>query len=98
MSLEIKLSQSWLIIENEYSPSGVILVHRVKSKTSSKVREDRTFHPDVPRALNYYTRFVIAKKQDKVKTVRGYIDEYNEIFKDGVDKIEEAIKAQDTDK
>ena len=96
MALQIKLSPSWVIINNEYSPSGVILVHKVKSKTSSKVREDRTYHPDVPRALDYYARVVIAKKEKKVKSIRDYIDEFEVIFNEGVERVEEEIETQDT--
>lgn len=97
MSLEIKLSQSWWIVNNEHSTSGTILEHRTKSKSSSKVRVDRTYHGDLTGALKYYAKVAIANNDKKVKTIREYIDEYNKIFKDGVDKIEEAQQYFETD-
>lgn len=97
MSVEIKLSQTWYIINNEHSSSGVILEHRTKSKSSSKVRVDRTYHGDLTGALKYYTKTAIAKSDKKVKSVRNYIDEYNKIFKDGADKIEKVQQYFETD-
>ena len=97
MSLEIKLSQSWWIVNNEHSSSGVILEHRTKSKSSSKVHIDRTYHGGLAHALKYYAKNVIAKNDKKVKSVREYIDEYNKIFKDGVDKIEKMQQYFETD-
>lgn len=98
MSLEIKLSPSWVIINNDYSQSGVILLHKVRSKSSSKVREERTYHSDLAYALKYYAKVAIAKKEKKVKSIRDYIDEYEVIFNEGVERIEEAVEAQDTNK
>ncbi|AVH85642.1 hypothetical protein [Lactobacillus phage Maenad] len=97
MALEIKLSPSWVIINNDYSPSGVILLHKVRSKSSSKVREERTYHSDLAYALKYYAKNAIAKNDKKVKSIREYIDEYNKIFKDGVDKIEKMQQYFETD-
>ena len=97
MSLEVKLSRSWYIVNNEHSSSGVILEHRTKSKSSAKVRVDRTYHGGLAYALKYYAKVVIANNNEKVKTIREYIDEYNKIFKDGVDKIEEAQQYFETD-
>ena len=97
MSLEIKLSPSWFIVNNEHSTSGVILEHRTKSKSSSKVRIDRTYHGDLAGALKYYAKVAIANNDKKVKSIREYIDEYNNIFKDGVDKIEKAQQHFETD-
>lgn len=97
MSLEIKLSPSWYIVNNEHSSSGVILEHRTKSKSSAKVRVDRTYHGGLAHALKYYAKNSVAKNDKKVKSVREYIDEYNKIFKDGVDKIEEAQQYFETD-
>lgn len=98
MALEIKLSNSWHIVDNPYSSSGVILEHQIKSKTSSKVRIEKTYHQSVPRALDFYTRVVIAKKEKKVRAIRDYLDEFTAIYNEGVERIEEAIKTQDTDK
>jgi len=97
MSVEIKLSPSWFIVNNEHSSSGVILEHRTKSKSSSKVHIDRTYHGGLAHALKYYTKNTIAKNDKKVKSVREYIDEYNKIFKDGVDKIEKIQQYFETD-
>jgi len=97
MSVEIKLSTSWWIVNNEHSTSGVILEHRTKSKRSLKVRIDRTYHGDLAGALKYYAKLAIANNDKKVKSVREYIDEYNNIFKDGVDKIEKAQQHFETD-
>jgi len=97
MSVEIKLSPSWFIINNEHSTSGVILEHRTKSKSSSKVHVDRTYHGGLAHALKFYAKTAIAKNDKKVKSVREYIDEYNNIFKDGVDKIEKAQQHFETD-
>lgn len=97
MSIEIKLSPSWFIVNNEHSSSGVILEHRTKSKSSSKVHIDRTYHGGLAHALKYYSKNAIAKNDKKVKNVRDYVDEYNKIFKDGVDKIEKAQQYFETD-
>lgn len=97
MSLEIKLSPSWYIVNNEHSSSGVVIEHRTKSKSSAKVRVDRTYHGDLAGALQYYAKWAIANNDKKVKTIREYIDEYNKIFKDGVDKIEKAQQYFETD-
>ena len=97
MSLEIKLSTSWWIVNNEHSTSGVILEHRTKSKSSSKVHIDRTYHGGLAYALKFYAKTAIAKNDKKVKSVRDYIDEYNKIFKDGADKIEKMQQYFETD-
>lgn len=97
MSLEIKLSQTWWIVNNEYSTSGVILEHRMKSKSNSKIRVERTYHGGLAHALKYYAKNVIAKNDKKVNSIRDYIDEYDKIFKDGVEKIEEAQRYFETD-
>ena len=97
MSVEIKLSPSWFIINNEHSTSGVILEHRTKSKSSSKVRIDRTYHGGLAHALKFYAKNAIAKNDKKVKSVREYLDEYNKIFKDGADKIEKMQQYFETD-
>ncbi|AFU63117.1 hypothetical protein 8014-B2_0050 [Lactobacillus phage ATCC 8014-B2] len=97
MSLEIKLSTSWWIVNNEHSSSGVILEHRTKSKSSSKIHIDRTYHGGLAHALRYYAKNVVAKNDKKVKSVREYIDEYDKIFEDGVDKVEEAQQYFETD-
>ena len=97
MSVEIKLSPSWFITNNEHSSSGVILEHRTKSKNSSKVRIEKTYHQSISHALDFYARVMISKNDKKVKSIRDYIDEYNNIFKDGVDKVEKAQQYFETD-
>lgn len=97
MPLEIKLSPRWRIIDNPHSSSGVILERQIKSNNSSKVRIENTYHQSVSHALDFYARVVISKNDKKVKSIREYIDEYDNIFKDGVDKIEKAQQYFETD-
>lgn len=96
MSLEIKLSPSWFIINNEHSTSGVILEHRTKSKSSSKVHVDRTYHGGLAHALKYYTQTVINKNEKKVVTVREYLDEFDATLKEATENVKEAQKHYET--
>lgn len=96
MSLEIKLSPSWFIVNNEHSSSGVILEHRTKSKNSSKVRTENTYHQSVSHALDFYARVVIAKNEKKVKTIREYLDEFDSISKEVANIVKEAQKHYET--
>ena len=96
MSLEIKLSPSWYIVNNEHSSSGVILEHRTKSKSSAKVRVDRTYHGDLAGALQYYAKWAIANNDKKVKTIREYLDEFDTILKEATENVKEAQKHYET--
>jgi len=96
MSLEIKLSPRWRIIDNPHSSSGVILERQIKSKNSSKVRIEKTYHQSVSHALDFYTRVVVAKNEKKVKTVREYLDEFDSISKEVANIVKEAQKHYET--
>lgn len=97
MSLEIKLSPSWYIVNNEHSSSGVVLEHRAKSKSSSKVRIDRTYHGGLAYALKYYAKVAIANNDKKVKSVREYLDEFDTILKEATENVKEAQQYFETD-
>ena len=96
MSLEIKLSPSWRIIDNPHSSSGVILERKIKSKNSSKVRIENTYHQSVYHALDFYARVVVAKGNKKVKTIREYLDEFDTILKEATENVKEAQKHYET--
>ncbi len=95
MSLEIKLSPSWILINNEYSTSGVILIHKIQ-KQGRKPRFERTYHKDVVYALKYYAQTVINKNEKKVTTVREYLDEFTSIQKEVAGIVKEAQKHYET--
>jgi hypothetical protein len=95
MALEIKLSPSWLLINNEYSVSGVILIHKIQKK-GRKPRFERTYHKDVIYALKYYAQTVINKNEKKVTTVREYLDEFDSILEEAAKNVKEAQKYYET--
>jgi len=85
MAVEIKLDRVYTITDNQPT-TGFVLVETRKKKDNKNPVVTKTYHMTIEQVLKYYVRDALAKKPEKIATIREYLDEYEVLMKT-VEKI-----------